>query len=208
MAPPKTCLCFQLFRRAVARDRKMKIRYSNRRSRFERSVDAGEPVPTSDRVIDPLGLVAKGSTWYLVANTVRGFRTFRVSRIESAVLLDVSCERPSNFDLEAYWRSSTEEFLKGWSRFEATLRLHPDAAREIKLWRMALQVPDEASGAPPDGWTTRRVQFEDEHQALFVVLGFGSKVEVLSPATLREGVKTELGSILNRYSRSIPADGA
>jgi len=179
---------------AVARDRKMKIRYSNRRSRFERSVDAGEPVPTSDRVIDPLGLVAKGSTWYLVANTVRGFRTFRVSRIESAVLLDISCERPSNFDLEAYWRSSTEEFLKSWSRFEATLR-------------MTLQVPDEASSAAPDGWTTLRVQFEDEHQALFVVLGFGSKVEVLAPATLREGVKTELGCILNRYSRSIPADG-
>jgi predicted DNA-binding transcriptional regulator YafY len=131
-----------------------------------------------------------------------------VSRIESAVLLDIPCERPSNFDLEANWRSSTEEFLKGWSRFEATLRLHPDAACEIKLWRTALQVPDEASSAPPDGWTTLQVQFEDEHQAVFVVLGFGSKVEVLAPAALRARIRTELASILNRYSRSTPTDGA
>jgi predicted DNA-binding transcriptional regulator YafY len=193
---------------AVARDRKMKIRYTNRRNRYERPVDPGEPVTTSERVIDPLGLVAKGSTWYLVANSVRGFRTFRVSRIESAVLLDIPCERPSNFDLEANWRSSTEEFLNGWSRFEATLRLHPDAACEIKLWRTALQVPDEASSAPPDGWTTLQVQFEDEHQAVFVVLGFGSKVEVLAPAALRARIRTELASILNRYSRSTPTDGA
>src|SRR6266496_3778289 len=190
---------------AVARDRKMKIRYSNRRSRFERSNDSGETGPTSERVIDPLGLVAKGSTWYLVANTVRGFRTFRVSRIESAVLLDTSCERPANFDLEAYWKSSTAEFLKGWSRFEATLRLHPDTAREMRLWRMTLQVPDKAPSASSDGWIAVRVQFEDEHQALFVVLGFGSKVEVLAPAALRVRVKTELPSILSRYSWSVPA---
>jgi len=42
--------------------------------------------------VDPLGLVAKGSTWYLVAHTAHGFRTYRVSRMEEAEVLDV----PSN----------------------------------------------------------------------------------------------------------------
>src|SRR5437867_4847468 len=97
---------------AVARDRKLKIRYSNRRSRFERAVEPGEPPDTSDRVVDSLGLVAKGSTWYLVANTAKGFRTFRVSRIESAILLDIPCARPATFDLAKHWKSSPEKFLK------------------------------------------------------------------------------------------------
>src|SRR5207248_11531184 len=91
---------------AVARDRKLKIRYSKHKSRFERSLDPDATADVSDRIVDPLGLVAKGSTWYLVANSLRGFRTFRVSRIENAILLDLPSERPSSFDLESYWKSS------------------------------------------------------------------------------------------------------
>lgn len=182
---------------AVSRDRKLKIRYSNRRSRFERQTDP-EGAASTDRIVDPLGLVAKSSTWYLVANTTRGFRTFRVSRIENAVLLDAPCQRPADFDLETYWKSSTEEFLKKSPRYQATLRLHPDAAREMKLWRMIRHDSGEAPGK--DGWFTDAVQFDDEQQALFVVLGFGAKIEVLAPDTLRERARAALATALNQYS--------
>src|SRR5215510_1210258 len=66
---------------AVARDRRLSIRYdkSNRE--------------LVERTVDPLGLVAKGSTWYLFARTGRGMRTFRVSRIMEATLLDETFER-------------------------------------------------------------------------------------------------------------------
>jgi predicted DNA-binding transcriptional regulator YafY len=37
----------------------------------------------STRVIDPLGLAAKGGNWYLVAGTGAGMRTFRVDRVQS-----------------------------------------------------------------------------------------------------------------------------
>ena len=70
-----------------------------------------------ERIVDPLGLVAKGSTWYLVAQTPEGFRTYRVSRIEQAKLLDASSERPPDFDLAGYWRASTAQFQDEVSRF-------------------------------------------------------------------------------------------
>src|SRR6266705_3187878 len=35
-----------------------------------------------ERLVDPLGLVAKGSIWYLVAAIEGEFRTYRVSRIK------------------------------------------------------------------------------------------------------------------------------
>ena len=182
---------------AVTRDHKLKIRYSSRRSRFEHA--GGESENVSERIVDPLGLVAKGSTWYLVANTNRGFRTFRVSRIQNALLLDVACERPASFDLEAHWRSATENFLKNSPRFEAMLYLHPDAAREIETWRMTVQSAQNKHDPSRDSWVTLRVNFEDEQQAAFVTLAFGAKVEVLAPESLRTRIRHELLATVRQY---------
>src|SRR5215510_12770579 len=50
---------------AVSSDRRLRINYRRQ----------GRDV--AERTVDPLGLVAKGSAWYLVANTDRGLRTYR-----------------------------------------------------------------------------------------------------------------------------------
>ncbi len=134
---------------AVARDRKLFIRY----------VKAG--LERVERTVDPLGLVAKAAAWYLVARTSAGFRTYRVSRIEEARLLDRPSERPADFDLAAYWKSSTEELLKSRPRYEATLRLEEKAAEGLKAWRTTAPVRTPNEGDEP-GWVTLRIQFDDE----------------------------------------------
>ena len=58
----------------------------------------------TERVVHPLGLVAKGSTWYLVAGTDAGRRTFRVDRVRSVERTDDPVERPEGFDLNEAWR--------------------------------------------------------------------------------------------------------
>ena len=189
---------------AIARDRKLAIRYWRAdREREERSC--------VERVVDPLGLVAKGSTWYLVAGTANGFRTFRVSRMESAVLLDSPCERPPQFDLEEYWKSSTKQFQQGWQRYQATLRLEPRAAKWVRMWCAASPVADgespsaEADEGPGSDWITLEVQFEHEEQARFVILGLGSRVDVIEPASLRERAAAELAAVFARRRSSEPA---
>jgi len=84
-----------------------------------------------ERTVDPLGLVAKGSTWYLFAGTDHGFRTYRVSRMEEARMLDTPSERPSNFNLEAAWKLSAEEF-------------RDEVNREIEAARLAYAARQEA----------------------------------------------------------------
>ena len=170
---------------AVARDRKLAIRYWR----------AGKE--QVERTVDPLGLVAKGSTWYMVAGGLQGVRTYRVSRIETAKLLDEKCERPAQFDLAAYWAASTKEFKDGWPRFDVTLRVDLRTSKWMKMWHT---VSSASPTDPPDpeGWQTVHIQFEEEDQACFVVLGLGSRAEVLAPERLRLRVVSELKAVVER----------
>jgi predicted DNA-binding transcriptional regulator YafY len=170
---------------AVARDRKISMRYW----RADR-----EPV---ERTLDPLGLVAKGNTWYLVARSGDRLRTYRVSRIEEAKPLDRPVERPADFDLASYWKSSTKEFEDGWPRVDAVLRLEPQTAKWMKTWRVA-SVVEGAEGVDPEGWITLRVQFDHPGEACFVILGLGPRVEVMEPASLRERVASEAAAVVAR----------
>jgi predicted DNA-binding transcriptional regulator YafY len=172
---------------AVSRDRKLKIVY--RRDGHE----------VAERTVDPLGLVAKGSAWYLVAYTPRGFRTYRVSRIEAAKLLDQPCERPHDFDLAAYWKSSTAQFRER-PRYNAILRLEPRTAETMKTWGCFSNVADGQDG-DPEGWITMHAQFEDEEHACFIVLGLGPRADVLEPAKLRERVAADIARIIERLAQ-------
>jgi len=178
---------------AVSSDRKLKIRY--------RKVAKDDESSRSERTVDPLGLVAKGNVWYLVAQAPTGLRTFRVSRIEEATLLDKPCERPKDFDLRTYWKSSTKQFKENRPRYYATLCLEPSAAKQINMWRITLP-PDSREGPDPQGWVTLRVQFDDVEEACFVVLGFGPRVDVVEPESLRERISRDVKAMLERYGKT------
>jgi len=172
---------------AVSRDRKLAIHYwpSGREAAL--------------RVVEPLGLVAKGGTWYLVARTPAGLRTYRVSRIENARLVDEGFERPADFDLAAYWTASTEELRKKRRSYEATLRLEPSAAPSFQRWRSGSSPPSVEPGS--EGWVTMQVQFDDEAQASFVVLGLGPRVDVIEPPSLRARVLADHAAAVERAER-------
>jgi len=152
---------------AVSRDRKLRMTYQ--KPRGEQSV----------RVVDPLGLVAKGTAWYLVAGTSDGLRTFRVSRIQAAKVLEKECKRPANFDLGEHWRGATEKFREGWQKIEVTLRLDSNKASSMKRW---MRMEEVEKG---EGWEKVRMKFDHPGEALFVVLGMGRGVEVLEPGKLK-----------------------
>jgi predicted DNA-binding transcriptional regulator YafY len=167
---------------AVSRDRKLFIEY--RKPNGQRS----------ERTVDPLGLVAKGMSWYLVANTAEGFRTFRVSRIEKATLLEMAVERPPDFDLAAHWRSSTEKFRENRSRYAVTMRVERQLAEDFMSWRAA-----QILSADENDRVTLRADFEDEQHACFVLLGMGARAEVVEPEALRERVVAGAAALMAKY---------
>jgi predicted DNA-binding transcriptional regulator YafY len=165
---------------AVARDRKLSITYCKPNG------------DRSERTVDPLGLVVKGSAWYLVANTPSGMRTFRVSRIERATPLMKPARRPRDFNLAKHWSEATRQLTASWTSYPATLRLDARSARWMRGWHSAHEIgtPDE------HGRITLVLEFDSEHEAAFVVLGLGTSVQVVEPEALRDRVRREAAAIV------------
>ena len=149
------------------------------------------------RTVDPLGLVSKGVTWYLVARAPNGLRTYRVSRMRGATPLAQTFERPSNFKLSAYWATSTAAFQENRPAFDATIAAEPQAARSLKGWCATAPSKTPPTQNLPTDWEILDIHFEGEEHARFLVLGFGPRVRVLEPATLREKIQAEANALLN-----------
>ncbi|MGH9588328.1 MAG: helix-turn-helix transcriptional regulator [Acidobacteriaceae bacterium] len=162
---------------AVSRDRRISFEYTKR---------DGE---SSRRTVDPLGLVAKGASWYLVAVTTDGFRTFRISRMKSLTVLAVACKRPASFNLAKFWKQSTAELERSRRSYEVILAMSVSAARRVREWWSADSVQD---GAPvPEGWLKLWVKFDNEEQARFVALGLGPSAVVIAPEALKHSVRAD-----------------
>ena len=97
---------------------------------------ADRTMAETTRLVHPLGLVEKGVTWYLVAGTDKGLRTFRVNRIRALEVTDDPAERPAGFDLAETWRSVVDEVEGKRAVVQARLRTsrcgRPCAARRVR----------------------------------------------------------------------------
>jgi predicted DNA-binding transcriptional regulator YafY len=140
-----------------------------------------------ERLVDPLGLVAKGSVWYLVAAVEDEVRTYRVSRVQGAKLTDQPAVRPPDFDLAAYWAQSSADFIAGLPRYPVIVRVAPAILPELGYANRLARI--EQIGPPEtDGWVEVSLRFDVMLEACAYVLGFGDQIEVLEPPELREKV--------------------
>lgn len=138
------------------------------------------------RTLEPYGLIAKASLWYLLARRDDEFRTYRISRLHEVILLDSHFERQEDFDLAAYWQDHVQEFVATLVGYTFTLRInetHLNAAR----WNLPgrcqiIESPNE------DGWLTADFQVESREVAKLFVLGLGRHAIIVAPAELREAV--------------------
>jgi predicted DNA-binding transcriptional regulator YafY len=150
------------------------------------------------RTVHPLGLVVKNGTWYLVAGTTAGQRTFRVSRVRSVTATDRPAERPGDFDLSEAWRSIVTGVDAQRAPVTVTLRTD-EVTLDVLRWMFGLRVGDPS----PDGSgrVTVEVRAQSELMMARQLAGFGDAVEVVSPSGVREHL-AEIGRGLVR--RHVP----
>ena len=179
--PVEAISCLPVLLDAVWRGRQVRFLYAR---------DLCEP---AERTGHPLGLVAKGSTWYLIANVEGETRTYRVSRMREAAALDRPALYPRDFNLAAFWERSAAEFREKLPRYYAVFLANPSVMRWIRYrgWRLE----EEA----PEGDRMRvKLRFDIEDEAVQFALSFGGDMEVIEPAALRERVFAGARAILAR----------
>jgi len=158
-----------------------------------RRLDLRQGERKARRRVDPLGLVLKAGTWYLVARHRRDLRTYRISRIHRAEIRDEAFVRPDDFDLAAWWAESSATFDRSLLTYRCRVRLSPWAQK-----RLPHLVPHDAvrrmleEAGPPDaeGFRTADLLLESEDVATDQLTGLGDGVEVLAPESLRRRLYT------------------
>jgi len=160
-----------------------------------------------ERVVDPLGLVAKGSVWYLVAAVSEEVRSYRISRVLHAELMDESSIVPPGFDLAAYWEKSAAALRSNPPNYTATFRVAPQVFPRLGYAGRFARV-GRASETDKQGWLTVPVGFDIEEMACEYALGFGCQLEVLDPPSLREQVVAAAKGVVDFYGPKLSTDYA
>jgi predicted DNA-binding transcriptional regulator YafY len=151
------------------------------------------------RRIDPLGLVLKAATWYLVGRSANAIRTFRVSRILALRDTGERFERPDDFDLGAYWSESTVAYERTLPRFKLTLRVPPGGFDRVADEISESRLRHSVRTSQPDGSELLQLTFEWRDQAESLVFQLGPLVEVVEPPDLREILVSRARQILDQY---------
>lgn len=148
--------------------------------------------PPSTRRVDPLGLVDKDDTWYLVAGTADGQRTFRVDRIVEAALTTERAHRPADFDLSAAWEQVVDAMEQRRGGVDATVLAGP---REARVLRDHFGRQCESAGTAADGRLRLRLSAPTPLMIAQQLAGWGAQVDVEGPASVTAEL-TRLGAEL------------
>ncbi len=169
------------------------------RVRYRRWATGGRD-PEVERELEPLGVVLKAGTWYLVARPheladtadtadTAEPRTYRVARILELETLDARFDRPEGFDLWKFWHQRTEALTHALYQAEATVRFSPAALELASILLRPHTARALAEGSWPvdeGGWTEAVIPIESLAHARSELLALGAEVEVLAPPALRE----------------------
>lgn len=159
--------------RAVVERRRVRLAY------------AGARGGATERDVEPLGLVDHDGTWYLLAGTEAGRRTFRVDRVIAVSGPGGGEERfepPPGFDLAAAWSAVAAGIEQARSAVEATLTLPDDlvgAFRDV-LGATYVDVVDSEAGR-----TRVRARADTATMLARQVAGWADLVEVEGPEEVR-----------------------
>ncbi len=173
---------------AVVRAVQVRIRYTDARG------------AASDRTVHPLGLVWKGTTWYLVADTERGLRTFRVWRVAAVEVTADPARRPPGFDLRDAWQRIVARLDEGVGLRRVSVLVDVEALPWVRQqFRQRCEILDEQ----PDGRFAAELGFPGAHgDPARELCAYGGALEVLEPADVRDRLLELAEATLRRHDRA------
>ena len=157
----------------------------------------------ADRVVRPLGLDDKAGRWYLVADTDRGLRSYRVDRMSDVEPHGDRFDPPPDFDLDAAWARLATEIQQTRSRSTATVLVDPTVQDEFRGWVGETEV----LGAAEDGRTILRVSGQTYAVLARRLAAWGGEAEIVEPPAVRRLLAEHGAALTARYGVADPHRG-
>ncbi len=174
---------------SVWNDRKIKIIYSDKNDN------------RTERIVSPFGLVAKAGIWYLIADTVKGYRVFKIARILEFETLEELFERPENFLLEDFWHDWCSGFERSLKGYKTVLKFSPEGIKIAESIWPGLKKRNTNAESEADGWKTVNFTFANIYEAAGQILEFGPVVKVIKPAELQKRIQSQAHKIVELYKK-------
>lgn len=160
----------------------------------------GEAAPV-EWTIDPLGLVLQDRLLTLVCaiggkRGPKDVRKLHLHRMMSAKPLDEKAVAPKGFSLDDFIAGGAFGYLEG----EAKVRLKAVFEKDATLHLEETPLSDDQRLTPrPDGTVLVEATIPDTGQLRWWLLGFGGRIEVLKPKSLRDAMKAHVARMGERY---------
>lgn len=168
----------------------------------------------TDRRLHPIGILLRGPQHYLIAYDEKDFgraepapdKMFLIHRLEDAVALEEPCTLPSKVSVAALVRQ------KGLAEFVRDPEL---VTIRLQVWDYVLRLLEDNLIAPNQTFELK----EDGKSAIVTakvmqsgtlfrwLLGFGDKVKVLEPPSLRSAIAWQASSLSEHYEDIYEAEG-
>lgn len=152
----------------------------------------------SERVVQPLGLVSKRGVWYMIGDTLKGRRTFRVGRVAGVELTGERFERPRDFDLDAAWQDVVSSVGSIYSGLRVHCLVEP---RMLAPLRSTFAAQLQILGSRPDGRLEVELRAGSVPEAAGRLGGFGGSVQVIDPPEVIVELKRIAEELIDLYEQ-------
>ncbi|WP_078578152.1 helix-turn-helix transcriptional regulator [Salipaludibacillus agaradhaerens] len=167
---------FDVLKDAIWQDHKLKIVYERADGQI------------SERIVEPLGLVAKGVNWYFIAAKENGeIRNYRASRIHTAVTIDETFCRPKHFNIARYWEASKKAFIEELPIYDVWVKVPKSLLLTLSFTNHFVRVV-EVRAQDHDSFIPVKLSFHTEEDAKRYLLGFADQLIIIEPEDLHHKI--------------------
>ena len=147
--------------------------------------------------VNPYKILCQKGNWYIIgySNDVGDIRVYALSRMKDPLLTGKKFKIPEDFKLEDYIDS-----LGVWNSREEVQSIELLFDKSVSTFILERNWhEDQEMSQNEDGSVLLKFKAKQLKQILYWVMSLGSSVKVLNPPLLKEMVKEEARSILNKY---------
>lgn len=154
-----------------------------------------KPNEIKEVILKPLGLVCKRGIWYLIGENNDIIKTYKVSNIKDVSWTNKSFNRPNNFNLEEYWKLSTDKFKSTIPKHIFTFKVNDSIIDNIK----ERQFINVINTVVKNNKIYLDISFDAMFQGVEFAFGYGKDIEIIHPVEAIDELKKKSLEIINLY---------